>query len=169
MGSKQVLMGSGGGKGALPYAYQSVNVEIPNYGMALSTPTAVQAGYYSTGGNETTRTGEAQCSPGYYCDEGVRFACPAGRYGSITTWGLTSANCSGECSTGYFCPQGSTSPRQEPCGIGAFPARYYCPPSTDERLVVSDGYYSSPESNSEEHRESQLPCPQQYDCVNGTR
>ena len=59
--------------------------------------------------------------------------------------------------------------QQDVCGVGEFPARFYCPQATTERVVVSDGYYSTPESASEEHREDQSVCPQQYDCVNGTR
>ena len=102
----------------------------------------IETGYYSTGyGNltseGTTRTGEEQCDKGYYAVDGVRAACPAGRYGD--TVGLSSADCSGECSTGYFCPEGSTGPQQDSCGVGQYPAQYYCPVGTTERIVVDDG------------------------------
>ena len=138
----------------------------------VSEPTFVQTGYYSTGyGNltseGTTRTGEEQCDKGYYAVDGVRAACPAGRYGD--TVGLSSADCSGECSTGYFCPEGSTGPQQDSCGVGQYPAQYYCPVGTTERIVVDDGFYSVPEGVSALHRTGQAPCPQQYECVNGTR
>ena len=36
----------------------------------------VSAGYYSTGGGETTRTGQSQCTGTTYCTGGVKFNCP---------------------------------------------------------------------------------------------
>ena len=92
-------------------------------------PVRVSAGHFSIDyGNisapEYTRTGEFECTPGTYCaDDATSQPCPVGRYGDA--FGLTNASCSGECSGGYFCPAGSTSPREENCGIGATPAAYY--------------------------------------------
>ena len=43
------------------------------------SPSDVQSGYYTTGGTETTRTGESQCEAGTWCSGGVRAECVAGR------------------------------------------------------------------------------------------
>ncbi|HIU65617.1 MAG TPA: InlB B-repeat-containing protein [Candidatus Enterousia avicola] len=37
----------------------------------------VDAGYYSTGGTSTTRTGQSQCSGAVYCTGGVKYNCPS--------------------------------------------------------------------------------------------
>ena len=48
----------------------------------MQAPTAVSDGYYSTpiGGNETTRTGQQRCEPGYACVRGKRELCDPGSY-----------------------------------------------------------------------------------------
>jgi hypothetical protein len=81
-----------------------------------TAPTMVSAGYYSTGGTSTTRTGQTQCEPGYYCSGGVRYACAAGYYGS--SYGNTTSTCNGSCLSGYYCPAGSTSNTQNSCPNG---------------------------------------------------
>ena len=46
--------------------------------------------------------------------------CPAGRYGSLKTFGvsgLTTSDCTGPCLVGFFCPLGSTKRNEVPCGL----------------------------------------------------
>ncbi|PIU75307.1 MAG: hypothetical protein COS76_01500, partial [Candidatus Portnoybacteria bacterium CG06_land_8_20_14_3_00_39_12] len=62
-----------------------------------SASTAVSTGYYSTGGTETTRTGQSICEAGNYCSAGVKTACSAGTYQSST--GQTSCI---SASAGYY-------------------------------------------------------------------
>ena len=92
-------------------------------------------GYYSTGGTSAlTRTGQARCEAGSFCDSGVRKRCPSGSYGatpglSTTTTSLANGGgdgggngglghknknkrCSGLCAAGHYCPEGSTSKTQ---------------------------------------------------------
>lgn len=47
---------------------------------------AVTAGYYSTGGTETTRTGQAQCTGTTYCTGGVQYECPDAETHKRTTF-----------------------------------------------------------------------------------
>lgn len=63
-----------------------------------SEGTQVSAGYYSTGGNETTRTGQSPCDDGYYCDKGERIM----------------------CQPGVYCPPVSTSDMAVPCTQGIY-------------------------------------------------
>ena len=45
-------------------------------------PVEVMPGYYTIGGNSTTRSSQLPCPPGSYCNKGIMRECPAGRYGS---------------------------------------------------------------------------------------
>jgi hypothetical protein len=84
--------------------------------LGTSIPLTVLPGYYTTGNNATTRSGQVICPMGSYCMNGKRYSCPGGRYGDQE--GLFSANCTGICSRGFYCPAGSTSSRKFPCPIG---------------------------------------------------
>ena len=81
------------------------------------------AGFY---GVKTSQDGLyfniTECEPGRYCDGGVAYACPSGRYGM--TAGLLTSNCSGPCAQGYYCDASSVSPTQAQCSTGA---QRYCP------------------------------------------
>lgn len=81
-------------------------------------PLPVQPGYYSTGGTNTTRTGEVACPPGSYCTRGIRQPCPAGTYGMRDK--LSSPACDGRCAVGSFCPEGSSLPNATPCPAGTY-------------------------------------------------
>lgn len=62
----------------------------------------VSSGYYSTGGTETTRTGQSQCTGATYCSGGVKNNCPTNYDDETTTAGKTSASqCKISCSGGY--------------------------------------------------------------------
>jgi hypothetical protein len=73
---------------------------------ASSAPTPVSAGFYSTGGTAITRSGQASCDPGWWCDKGSRHPCPPGKWGG--TAGLATPECSGDCEKGHYCEAGST-------------------------------------------------------------
>jgi hypothetical protein len=68
-----------------------------------------------------TRPTEYRCPAGFYCQGGVAFPCPAGRYGGRE--GETLTLCSGPCASGYWCPEGSNASTQIACGD----PRFYCP------------------------------------------
>lgn len=55
---------------------------------------------------------------GYFCLNGVRSPCPAGRYGNIR--GLTTSDCSGLCPPGHYCLEGSSIPTQFRCPRGRY-------------------------------------------------
>lgn len=66
-------------------------------------PTYVDKGYYSIGGNDSTRTGQAIAPPGHYAVDGHLYVCPAGYFGA--TEGLSTPECSGLCQVpGFYCP-----------------------------------------------------------------
>ena len=101
-------------------------------------PTPVQEGYYTVGGmGPITRSDEAICEPGTWCEGGVVTSCPAGSYGA--THGLSSPSCSGKCEAGYYCPTGSTSPVQIPCGDHTV----FCPAGSARPVPVSLGSYTA--------------------------
>ena len=77
-----------------------------------------------------------RCTPGYYCKDGVRHLCPAGRYGS--EHGETNAECSGKSQAGYFAPPGSTSPTEYACGA----PNLFCPSASSTPVPVDKGYYT---------------------------
>lgn len=82
-----------------------------------ASPTPATEGFYTTGGDSPqTRTSQALCPIGHYCQQGTKQPCPGGTYG--TSEGLATAECSGVCPAGFYCPAGSTSPTAYLCGAG---------------------------------------------------
>ncbi len=53
------------------------------------------------------------CEAGRYCQGGVPFLCPAGRFGG--TEGLQLVECTGACFAGYYCQPGSVTATQARC------------------------------------------------------
>jgi len=88
-------------------------------------------------GHFTTRSSYKIAPIGHYAIEGIRYRCPAGRWGQEE--GMSDSTCSGACSPGFYCPPGSTSPKQVACGD----ANYYCPRGSAFPLQVPTGYYTS--------------------------
>lgn len=119
-----------------------------------SHPLNVPLGYYSTGGNESTRYDITIAPAGYFAVKGLVYPCQAGYYGAIA--GLSSPTCSGLCTIpGYYCPSklpfliffffpftyfiaASISPFMHYCGGDD----YYCPPGTVAPIKVHTGYYT---------------------------
>jgi len=166
-----------------------------------SAPTPVADGYYTVGSHlpggardagNVTRSGEAECEPGFYCVGGVKQPCAGGRYGDRR--GMTAAACSGVCEAGWFCPAGSTTPRAVECG-GELE---YCPEGSEapQPLFVGQntlsapyesrnppevvptggrgGYYTVGDGGQQSvsaplHRERQLLCPMGHYCVGGEK
>ena len=91
-------------------------------GTQQTSPTTAQAGFYTTGGTEATRTGETQCEAGHYCSGGVKVQCPAGTFGNSP--GLSTAACDGPCPAGYYCPAGTAGPLD--CGDATLCVQHGC-------------------------------------------
>ncbi|OQR97987.1 hypothetical protein THRCLA_06800 [Thraustotheca clavata] len=103
----------------------------PNYFCPKGTSSriVVSVGYYTvsssdpgTGLDDSVEYGIAAranaqfiCDPGYYCNRGIRYACPAGTYGNNT--GLTTATCTSICPPGFYCPLASILPLACPPGV----------------------------------------------------
>lgn len=117
-----------------------------------------------------TRYQQFPCDAGHYCEGGLRFKCPPGRYGALTQ--ETRSLCEGVCTQGYYCLQSSTSPMSFPCGA----AKFICPEGAYAPTLVPPGYYSN-EDVPEQLRYSQKICPvghycpgdgKRYACAKGT-
>lgn len=100
-------------------------------------PVVVPEGYFSIGGNESTRHGISQAKKGYFASLGVLYVCPAGRYGLRN--GESSSLCSGVCQRGFFCPPGSVSPLMHPCGSD----NLICPTGSAVPVKVRTGFYTT--------------------------
>lgn len=99
-------------------------------------PTVSQRGYFTYGGTEMTRVNEAPCAAGYYCQSGMPFICPPGRFGNRT--GEFDSECSGTCERGHFCDAGATSAQQHLCGA----TDLYCPTGSSAPYRVDTGFFS---------------------------
>ena len=125
-----------------------------------AAPTAVQPGFYSTGGSSSTRSDETQCERGYYCVSGERFACPAGRY-RASAGGTSLSECL-PCMAGYLCPAASfasTATAEAGNNVTACGATsVFCPAGTPTAIAVSRGFYTTPEDGDETTRTWQEEC-----------
>ena len=154
-------------------------------GTQQTSPTTAQAGFYTTGGTEATRTGETQCEAGHYCSGGVKVQCPAGTFGNSP--GLSTAACDGPCPAGYYCPAGTAGPLdcgdatlcvQHGCAVRGLCVATHCPPTLPPRFCpegagvpsdVQEGYYTTPLGVAAANRESEAQCEAGYFCHNGVR
>lgn len=112
------------------------------------------------------------CEPGHYCVEGIKYQCPAGRFGYAHA--LSSPQCSGECAAGYMCPSHpgapSTRATMRECGEAKpeTPSTVYCPPGMGASFRVVDlGYYTIGGHPTNRTRSSQARCPPGHYCSNG--
>ena len=120
-------------------------------------PTRVSDGYYSSEGTKDTRSSQTPCPPGFYCVDGVRRKCEAGRYGQISALG--DGACSGLCPMGHYCPEATVNPI--PCPAGSFGASEGLSLSTCSGQC-SPGYWCSEGStvpNQNPCREEGTYCP----------
>lgn len=112
-------------------------------------PIPVSEGYFTIGNGGAaeggdgasavvTRTSQSIAPPGYYARKGIKYICPAGKYGA--TAGLSTPECSGDCDVdGFYCPPGSISPFQKACGS----PNVICPAGVVVPMQVRPGYYTS--------------------------
>ncbi len=83
------------------------------------SPVQVARGFYSVlGADEFTRENQQICPKGYFCENGFKKACTAGKFGDRE--GLSTAFCSGWCKEGYACPEASLSSTQVQCSYGQY-------------------------------------------------
>ncbi|OQR87461.1 hypothetical protein ACHHYP_20382 [Achlya hypogyna] len=119
------------------------------------------------GNTSWTKSQQAPCEPGYYCIQGARFPCPAGRYGAF--WMETRPTCSDACRRGYYCPIASTRDAAKPCGAPSL----YCPPGSPYPSAVSTGYYSvdsvTGRFSDPTLRDAQEPCEPGFYCQYGLK
>ena len=151
--------------------------------VAATDRTLVEAGYFSVGGTNTTRSDVELCPLGHFCAGGVKTQCPASRYGS--TRGLEEASCTGPCETGYVCPAGSTSGSASnfKCLAGHYcpsgstvsdanmcgGADVYCPAASTAPVDVPTDSYSTPVEDDARMRSSVRKCEPGWQCVGGVR
>lgn len=120
----------------VPVPCGAPSLYCPNAG--ASTPTLVDDGFYTVGGEDpTTRKDQLIAPVGYYAVGGLLFSCPAGRYGA--TQGLTEPDCTGPCAPGYYCESGASRPTWKPCGA----PNKYCPKQSGTPTPVETGYYTT--------------------------
>ena len=82
-----------------------------------SQRSSVALGFYSLPEDVlANRISQLPCNSGMYCTEGVRYSCPAGRYGNTSN--LMDSNCTDHCPRGSYCPEMSVSPI--PCPPGSY-------------------------------------------------
>ena len=91
---------------------------------------------YHTGGFAM----EKPCEPGFWCENGRRHRCPAGRYGARAQ--SADPTCDGPCAAGYYCPAGSASPLAHVCSPKGGNPSVYCPAGSGAPVAVPRGYYS---------------------------
>ena len=111
----------------------------------------VSAGYYSTGGTATTRTGQSQCTGATYCSSGVQYNCPD-EYTANTTAGKTAnTQCTINVGSGnYIATKNSTTTTPCPDGtyMGAHTVAYG---TTSECAACPNGYPYSDNGRASAH------------------
>ncbi len=150
------------------------NVSNPSSGYGRNS---VSSGYYSTGGDANTRTGQAKCGGNaYYCSGGVRNSVSSGYYStggdSTTRTGqsqCTAGNyCSGgvsqKCAAGTYAGAGATS-----CAACTGRTKYSAAGASSCSTVTS-GYYTTGCNTSNNNCTGQTACGgNAYYCSGGIR
>ena len=130
----------------------------------VQRPSPVLLGFYSTPetAHRRSRTGQLECPIGSYCADGLRFDCPAGRYGAIKR--EINASCTGSCSAGYRCAAGSVRPDAAACGGGP---RSFCPGGSSTARTARKGHYTA--GGDGFTRTEEVECDKAHYCVGGER
>ncbi len=108
---------------------------------ASDLPLPVGLGYYTVMSEYSFQFGGGYtemlpCTRGTYCQEGVQFLCPAGRFGRIEK--EINSSCTGLCRSGYYCPPGSFMSSQNMCDDTSV----FCPAGSAKPTPVSIGHYT---------------------------
>jgi len=115
--------------------------------------------------SSATRFAQHPCERGFWCSSsGVRYPCPAGRFGSALYTTQSEPLCEGPCAAGYFCPEGSTSSTQFTCGA----ADRFCAEGSATPRLVQPGWYTNEDAHVSV-RSSETICPPGYWCAGGLR
>ena len=138
-----------------------------HFNVTTGTCVAVPLGFVSpdtheAGSSHRTRTSQSECEPGHYCVGGIRYKCPAGRYGDKRR--ETSSLCSGTCEPGYYCEEGNFDPRQHACGS----ENLFCPRNSSAPTRVKKGWMTN-ENSGPEYRHFEVICPPGWYCKDGKR
>ena len=144
-----------------------------------SSPTPVEPGYYSVGplslpsmplpllqdpGDADTRTSQVQCEPGFYCFQGVKYACQPGRYNDqIGKEVFPDYLACPQCDAGHYCDEASPSRTQHVCGG----PHVYCPTGTHTPNDVPPGFYSVGAELTT--RYDIVACESGFSCVRGIK
>lgn len=108
---------------------------------ASPRPLTTGLGYYSISNNISDQYNggyidQKLCPRGSYCLEGIRYDCPAGRYGILPQ--ETNSSCTGICKAGFYCPPGSIMKTQIQCTDPST----FCPEGSSVPTKVFKGFYS---------------------------
>lgn len=142
--------------------------------------TLVAKGYYSYNSSlvepddewmhNATMSWQRVCEIGYYCENGVRYQCPAGTFGYRA--GMNSESGCLPC-LGYYCPSEPGKPSTNANKLSCGSIDKYCPGKTAGRDRVDAGYYSLGGErfgeDAELYRTRQEICPKGSYCEGGKR
>lgn len=129
---------------------------------ATAEAVATRIGDEALRNSTLTRWRQHPCERGHYCEKGVRYPCPAGRFGSGER--EVRPTCSGVCEAGYYCPEASTTSTEYPCGG----SDRYCPEGSFEPILVPPGWYTEEERHNATRTFATL-CPKGHWCLGGIR
>lgn len=126
----------------LPHQYPCSNDTRIYCPEGSEMPSSVGLGFYTerssqsvvVGGGYTSQT---ICPRGSYCISGVRYLCPAGRYGGNIQ--SINSSCTALCRGGFYCPAGSSLSTQFQCDA----TDIYCPEGSPAPIPVTTGYYTT--------------------------
>jgi hypothetical protein len=161
-----ILVPANGLAGTLPLITDCLVERSPLLGpmIPLPAPPAMRYRACTSGyiGDFDTRSAQVPCEAGHFCTDGLRFECPAGRYG--TRVGESSSRCEGDCPAGYICGWATTNPYLYECGD----PRYYCPAGSAAPTPVDFGYYADP-TEPPTRKTYQRLCEPGFYCVDAER
>jgi hypothetical protein len=121
-----------------------------------------------------TCSAQLLCEPGFWCRGGVKYQCPAGRFGWAR--GSSSPACGGVCAAGYRCPSHPGAPSRSATPLECAPrdapdpSTYYCPAGTAHAaLRAAAGAYTVGGAPGNRTRTNQVVCEAGWWCRGGTK
>ena len=169
-----------------PFRCGNATVFCPT-GSVRPTP-AVSRGFYTTHAGpyegrlalldplNETMSAQLLCEPGFWCEGGRKFQCPAGRFG----WahGDGSPDCGGPCKAGFRCPghpgPPSTAAAPLECASGSLhahqPSSFFCPEGTgNSPRRVGSGFYTVGGGEGNTTRTAEVRCEAGWWCAGGVK